>query len=85
MNQDNIYEKDLYILTLINQNHYNLIYDKIYKYYKNKNNKLIFFGKLDNINLIKNNRSNCMKITNNNKIFDKENHSEDNIQEKVGI
>ena len=82
LNQDNIYEKDLCILTLINQNHYNLIYDKIYKCYKNKNNKLIFFGNLDNINLIKNNQPNFMKINNNNKIIEKENHSVDNIPEK---
>ena len=70
-------------INIDNQNYYNLICDKIYKYYKN--NKFIFFGNLDNINLIKDNQPNFMKINNNNKIIEKENHSEDNITEKVGI
>ena len=42
LNQDNIYNKDLYIFTQINRNHFNLLYDKNYNCFKDDNSKLIF-------------------------------------------
>ena len=41
-NHDNNYRKHLFILTNINNNHYNLIFDEKYKCFKNKENKLIY-------------------------------------------
>ena len=43
-NHDGNYNKDLCILSNINNNHYNLLYDKEYKCFKNSNNKLIFLN-----------------------------------------
>ena len=41
LNQDNNYNKDLYILTQVNNNHYNLLFDKIYNAYVNSIFELI--------------------------------------------
>ena len=41
-NHDNNYRKHLCILTNINNNHYNLIFDEKYNCFKNKENKLIY-------------------------------------------
>ena len=42
LNQDNMYNKDLFIFTQINGNHFNLLYDKNYNCFKDDNSKLIF-------------------------------------------
>lgn len=58
-NHDRNYLKDLCILTSINNNHYNLIYDKIYNVFKNNKLQLIF---LNNMNMNKNKNTNIAKI-----------------------
>ena len=42
-NHDQIYRKNLCILTNINNNHYNLLFDKKYNCFKNTENRLIFY------------------------------------------
>ena len=62
LNQDKNYNKDLCLLLFVNNCHYNLIFDKEYKPFKNKNNKLIF------LKLINDNKKICLKKINKNNI-----------------
>lgn len=66
-NHDNNYRKDLCILTNLNNNHYNLLFDKKYNCFKNNENKLIFLNNLANKKeILSNNHSSLHKKTNEN-------------------
>ena len=60
-NHDNNYEKNLCILTSIANSHYNLLYDKKYNCFKNKNNYLIFLNTNNYLNSYRNN-NNTFKV-----------------------
>ena len=67
-NHDQNYDKDLCLLTSINNSHYNLLYDKKYNCFKNENMKLIFLNNIPkhkNLNI--NNKINLINITKVNK------------------
>ena len=86
LNNDDDYNKDLCIITQVNGNHFNLIFDKFYNCYKNINKELLFNI---NHNSFANNDNNCVNNKNVNKmepeINNKENinDSKNDINKKI--
>ena len=64
LNQDNDYNKDLCILSQVNNNHFNLLFHVSYKRLKNSGGKLLFLNRYSNINEIHINNNNNHKKEN---------------------
>ena len=61
LNQDNDYNKDLCIITQVNNNHFNLLFDASYNAYKDEYNRFVLNLNTRNIN-INNENSNSSRI-----------------------
>ena len=82
LNQDNDYNKDLCIITQVNNNHFNLLFDASYNAYKDEYNRLVLNLNTRNIN-INNENSNSSRIKN--LIINDNNNNKNNICEKKKI